>query len=165
MKYLLFSLLISCGFNTKHKVEIIGVWVPAEIEWESPKTGDKEIDQFKYANFKTIYFYSDSNYILLSSTQSPTEDDSIHFESEPGCLLAKGKYEKKMDNTVILNQEIVFKTISGFENGNKIHKEDTLKLLEEDKLLFNHIKYEKARKYSKESIDKINKYKKIAMSN
>ena len=94
-----------CGvyFNLSHaqfvKIDLKGhPWIPKKINW-------------KEGSFETYYFYNDSCFVKITSTQSKIKNDSIIFMREPGYILHKGKYSINKENSLIsLSYQLFYRT-------------------------------------------------------
>lgn len=65
----------------------------------------------KDGSFETLYFYNDSSFLKITSTQVLTEKDSISFMSEPGFILYSGKYNVlKGTNEIALRYRLLHRT-------------------------------------------------------
>lgn len=128
-------------------------WIPLKLKWDSKN--------YYQSSFETIYFYSDSEFIKIASTQSLAKKDSINFRAEPGFILYKGNFLISKNKTEIsLKYRRVYRT---FEvSGEKLPSDyilEKIMLLPRGKNKLLNIKgkqYTKTYKFKKESLNALN---------
>jgi hypothetical protein len=86
-------IVISCNTTSKNNLKIEGFWIPETVNWED-------------GSFNTFYFYNDTAFLLLSSTQKLI-NDSIYFQSESGFVLKQGSFKIRSK----ISAEIRFRTL------------------------------------------------------
>ncbi|QEC79312.1 hypothetical protein [Mucilaginibacter ginsenosidivorax] len=152
--FLVVSTLLSC-YRRPNKATgasgvIEGYWIPDNIKWLSPKSGDVSIDTIvRYANFRTLCFDNENRFYIFQSTQSfPKKYDSLIFESEPGISLYKGKWRFVDSGKIMLSYKLKK------ESFKLIIPIDTTK-----KLFFNGVIYKRTNLYDKQSKRKLDAYK------
>lgn len=151
---LIFISFYSCSNlkEVKQKEKLEGNWVPVKIEWKSAVEGDPELEKIKHSSFYTFSF-TNSEFILVGSTNTPGDSDSLILASEPGYSLFYGKW--KMQDSLIIAE---YKKVYGFLNlpGDTMLKEriDTF-ILRNDFLVFKNEIY---KPYSKIDTNMINSF-------
>ncbi|MCB0777168.1 MAG: hypothetical protein KDB99_12715 [Chitinophagaceae bacterium] len=141
-KWMIFLFAIANFFACKvspekeKNIKLSGCWIPQNIEWERPMKGDPELDEVTYSSFWT-YSFTDSEFIILSSTNTII-GDSIVFFSEPGYDLYHGYYTLK-DSLVITEYKKIYSFIN-FSLDSTSKKTDTL-LLKNDFLISDNKPY------------------------
>ncbi|MEP7197468.1 MAG: hypothetical protein ABI851_13180 [Saprospiraceae bacterium] len=91
--YILFLIFAACNSQQKYKMHFAnGIFIPTKIDWND-------------GNFKTIYVYNDSSFILINSTQKLIRD-SIYFEAEPGYSLYKCVVKENHNKTIVVSEKL-----------------------------------------------------------
>jgi len=105
MRLLLFGLgfLLSCSPVKKNSdASISGTWIPENVKWKSADENDPELKRIKYSSFLTFSFKTPSDFIIIGSTNSPGDQDSILLATEPGYNISRGKWQPGKDTNIIL---------------------------------------------------------------
>ena len=68
------------------------IWVPKYISWVSPLPNDEELGEVKYSSFDVIIFKKTNQALIVTSTNSLGELDTISMATEPGLRLRLGDY-------------------------------------------------------------------------
>ena len=90
--------LAGCAKSQISKEELVDYpWIPNKVNWNE-------------GSFETLYFYNDSNFVKIGSTQV-LSNDSITFLSEPGFILYNGTYTIEK-NDILLTYRIVYRTFT-----------------------------------------------------
>jgi hypothetical protein len=122
-------------------------WIPKKVNWRE-------------GSFETFYFYIDSNFVKIASTQTLTDNDSISFMSEPGFILYSGKYSiAKGKNEILLDYRLLYRTF-------KLTDENLPSDYMSEKILFSTtggnkmikakgVSYIKTKKFTNESLHKL----------
>ncbi len=148
MKVIYYSLIIGAIFvscNTKQQLRLKGIWIPEEVNWED-------------GSFETFYFYNDSDFILLSSTQKSI-NASIYFQAEPGFRLSDGRFEDiESKGLITFTTLYTFIKLPGEEIPIKpITAELILSIKENEVVSFQYrgIRFIKTHKYTHKSVQAI----------
>lgn len=122
-------------------------YIPEKINWQE-------------GSFETFYFYNDSSFVKIASTQTLTDKDSISFMSEPGFILYSGNYSiTKEKNEILLYYRLLYRTF-------KLTSENLPSEYISEKLLYNTtggniiikakgVPYNKTKKFTNESLHKL----------
>ncbi|GAB5555791.1 MAG: hypothetical protein SchgKO_00040 [Schleiferiaceae bacterium] len=156
-------ILLSIVFMGCQREGLRGVYVPQDIEWESPKTGDLEIDRFQYSGFSTFVFYDDLTFFEFSSVQSPSEEDSLLFGTEPGQISRMGRYEVLSDNQVRLDYEKSYWT-HGTLPSTREKTQELVSLSEGSDLIIDDLIFEKTNRYTHRSQNMMKALEELARS-
>jgi hypothetical protein len=142
----IFLLFASCNTGESFLSSINGIWIPNEINW---------VD----GNFNTIYFYHDTSFIIISSTQKNI-CDSIYFQAEPGFNIRQGKIiEFDLHRAETLSQTLYrYFTLPGDSTPSCLIRTTLLFDLKGKNitsLTFLGVKYERTYKYTSRSVTTI----------
>ncbi len=86
-------LLSGCtDIDKSQKIE--GIWIPEKVNWHD-------------GSFHTFYFYNDTSFVLLASTQKMI-NDSIYFQAEPGFRVNEGRIIVRKDNEVTIAYKVLY---------------------------------------------------------
>jgi hypothetical protein len=138
--------LIACKPESSYKSNINGIWVPQMINW-------------KDGSFNTFYFYNDTSFIMLSSTQKQIKD-SIYFQVEPGFILKQGSVISLDSSKAEINSRVLYRfiTLPGDTTPSSLIKENIPLVKEgENVASFEYIgvKYIRTSKYTSQSVNTI----------
>jgi hypothetical protein len=97
--------------------DLDGNWVPEVISWERPDIDDPEIRNFRYASFATLSIRG-QEFMMVESTNSPGDNDTINLFFEPGYNLYLGSVSLS-DGSVIAAYRNVYRFIK--INGDTIN--------------------------------------------
>lgn len=138
--------LTCCTIERQKENNIYGIWVPEDINWSD-------------GSFETFYFFNDTSYIILTSTQKIIQD-SIYFETEPGLILNSGTMYVNNNKTIELKGRILYRFInlSGEATPTNIIK-SSIKLNTNGSFIksfnYGNVKFIKTSKYTKQSVNSI----------
>ncbi len=150
-KILLFVVLVYFSSCVKSQTGLNDImkypWIPKKVNWQE-------------GSFETYYFYSDSSFVKIASTQRQADKDSISFMSEPGFILYSGKYNiSKAKNEILLQYRLLYRTFK--RTGEKLPSDYMI-----EKILFSTtgrnkeikakgVSYVKTNFFSSESLHKL----------
>jgi len=146
---LLFIYFSSCATSQTTISDVRGYpWIPQKQNW-------------KEGSFETLYFYNDSSFVKIASTQVLTDKDSISFMSEPGFILYSGKYNiVKGTNEILLQYRLLYRTFK--LTGEKLPSEYIIEKIslstsKNNKIIkVEGISYIKTKKFTMEGLHKLN---------
>ena len=137
--------LIGCKEKNKTSEKFEGLWIPETIDW-------------KDGSFKFLRIH-DTSFILISSTQSKDNKDSIYFQVEPGLNYSAGRIEANSNSTAIVHFRDLYKHVplnsEKFPSGLKI---DTIYIdsKKKDFVIYQGKQYRRTEMFKKESIGQMN---------
>ena len=137
---------IACKPESSYKSDINGIWVPQMINWED-------------GSFNTFYFYNDTSFIMLSSTQKNI-NDSIFFQAEPGFILKQGVLMNLDGNKSDISSHVLYRfiTLPGDTTPSALIKEN-LSLATEGRYVTSFeyvgVKYIRTNKFTNQSVSNI----------
>jgi len=152
MKSLLVLSFLSFSFSScVHSQASLNIqsqpWIPRKVNWNE-------------GSFETLYFYNDSCFIKIASTQVLTEKDSVNFMSEPGFILYSGKYSiLKSGSEILLSYRLLYRAFK--LTGEKLpsdYMSERLFVNTTDKgsvIKMKDVPYIKGEKVTKESYQKL----------
>lgn len=134
--------LFSCADKENKRTGLNGIWIPQNVNW-------------KDGNFDTYYFPDDTSVVIISSVQKKI-GDSILFRTEPGFNIKKGVVEALPNGQFKISYKFIYRFVKlTTANADKVF-EDTAKVMQPNQSLqINHILYQRANTYTKESRDAI----------
>ena len=106
---LLSGIISSCGTPSVQQPEQAlanTVWVPRSIAWVRPHPGDAELGHIQYAAFTLLAFRAQGQCLLISSTHSLGEGDTIIIATEPGVRLDSGRYRIEPNQLVLTSKNL-----------------------------------------------------------
>jgi hypothetical protein len=152
--FLFVSFAIASNSNGQFKVSDLSSssWIPSNIKWDSKN--------YFQASFETFYFYNDSEFVKIASTQSLAKKDSINFRAEPGFILYQGTFSFSKDGKgVTLKYRRLYRTfeVSGEKLPSEYIFEKALLLTKEKKKIISikDKQYLKTNKFTKQSLNSI----------
>jgi hypothetical protein len=137
---------MACKPESSYNCNINGIWIPQMINWED-------------GSFNTFYFYNDTSFIMLSSTQKQIKD-SIFFQVEPGFVLKQGTFISLNSIKAEIKSHVLYRfiTLPGDTTPSTLLKE-SLTLVKEGKNIvsfeYNGSKYIRTSKYTSQSANTI----------
>ena len=160
------SAFISCrsgetNGNAKADPSLLGYWIPENIHWQSPNSGNPEIDTVvRSAYFKVLRFNQTDRFSVFVTTMNyPKGYDSLIFEFEPGVDIYSGTWTKNGER-VIVNYRFVY---SGYETKtDEAMVLDTVQAEATGCLLFDAVRYVRTTRFDAASLKKIEAYRREA---
>src|SRR5260221_2563637 len=160
------SAFISCRSgethgNAKADPSLLGYWIPENVHWQSPNSGNPEIDTVvRSAYFKVLRFDQPDRFSVFATTMNyPKGLDSLIFEYEPGVDIYYGTW-KENGKKVIINYHFVY---SGYEKKtNEAMVLDTVQAEATGSLLFDTVRYVRTTRFDAVSLKKIEAYRREA---
>src|SRR5258708_1014897 len=147
--------------NAKTDPSLLGYWIPEKINWQSPNSGNPEIDTVvRTAYFKVLRFDPPDRFSVFVTTMNyPKRFDSLIFEFEPGVDIYYGTW-KEYGKKVIVNYRFVY---SGYEKKtNEPMVLDTVHADATGSLLFDTVRYVSTTHFAAAILHKIDAYRREA---
>ena len=156
MKMLLIALMLTnaatASFGQAHSLrDLQGYWIPAQINW---KTGD----------FSTLYFYNDTSFIRVTTTQSKNKNGTINCMTDNGFTLEYGKCKWSRDERIVtVDLRLLHRGISLSGEkipGNLRPMSITWQLTNKSRaprVVFDHTTYVKTKRYTTSSQEQLSK--------
>jgi hypothetical protein len=109
VKYVLLAVFLavivsSCDSSPRQKPKeslIDTVWVPRAIAWVRPHPQDAELGGIQYADFTLLSFRAQGKCLLISSTHSLGDGDTVIVATEPGIRVDSGHYQVAPSRVII----------------------------------------------------------------
>jgi hypothetical protein len=85
-------------------------WLPRTISWVRPFPHDAELRGIQYAAFPLLCFRDQGQFMLVSSSHSLGDNDTIIVATEPGVRVAFGRY-RVAPKRLVVTSKTVYRTI------------------------------------------------------
>ena len=101
---------MSCTSNTDNvELRLSGsMWVPKHISWTRPLPNDEELGEINYSSFDVVVFKKQGQALIVTSTNSLGEGDTISMATEPGVRIRAGNYTLKSEVIMFNCQKQVY---------------------------------------------------------